>query len=244
MADPEEVKDLHSGGPVGKIQRLYYVLKVFWETERDKLGDYLLLPVAQLERMGEEVRLSERFVPPSLALSSSDPLLKLVKEIRDQIAARSHQLEELKHQRGIQTAEFGSRDMVYLLALRSLNRYVPLLFHLTETQQVHPWAVYGLLRQLIGELSTFSEKVDVMGNIEAENRALPNYDHKTLWECFSQAQALISQLLDEITAGPEYVIRLVYDGTYFAAELKPAIFEGRNSFLPGVQDRDRAKIRD
>ena len=229
-ADPEEVKDLHSGGPVGKIQRLHYVLKVFWETERDKLGDYLLLPVAQLERMGEEVRLSERFVPPSLALSSSDLLLKLVKEIRDQITARSRQLEELKHQRGIQTAEFGSRDMVYLLALRSLNRYVPLLFHMTETQQVHPWAVYGLLRQLIGELSTFSEKIDVMGNIEAENRALPNYDHKTLWECFSQAQALISQLLDEITAGPEYVIRLVYDGTYFAAELKPAIFEGRMRF--------------
>ncbi len=230
LADPEEVDDLHSGGPVGKVQRLYCLLKVFWETEREKLGDYLLIPVARLERMGEEVRLSERFVPPSLVLSGSGPLLKLIKEVRDQIAARSRQLEELKRQRGIQTAEFGSRDMVYLLALRSLNRYVPMLFHVTETQQVHPWAVYGLLRQLIGELSSFSEKVDVMGTVESEKKILPNYDHEALWECFSQAQALISRLLDEITAGPEYVIRLVYDGTYFAAELKPAIFEGRNRF--------------
>lgn len=230
LADAEEIKDLHSGGPTGQIKRLHYLLKVFWETEREQLGDYLLLPVAQLERMAEEVRLSERFISPSLAISSSETLFKLVKEIRDEIAARSRQLEEHKSQRGIQTAEFGSRDMVYLLALRSLNRYVPILFHFTEARQVHPWAVYGLLRQLIGELSSFSEKVDVMGSIETEDWTLPTYDHRNLGDCFFAAQGLISRLLDEITAGPEYVIRLVYDGTYFAAPLKPAIFEGRNRF--------------
>ena len=230
LADPEEVKDLHSGGPSGQIKRLNYVLKIIWETEREQFGDYILIPIAQLEKMGEEIRLSGRFVPPCLTISGSEPLLKLIKEMRDQLAARSRQLEEYKRQKGIQTAEFGSRDMVYLLALRSLNRYVPILFHFTEVKQVHPWAVYGVLRQLIGELSSFSEKVNVMGESGDGNRMLPNYDHLNLWECFSSAQALVSKLLDEITAGPEYVIRLVYDGTYYAAELKPAIFEGRNRF--------------
>jgi len=230
LADPEEVKDLHSGGPSGQIKRLHYVLKIIWETEREQFGDYILIPLAQLEKMGEEIRLSERFVPPCLTISGSEPLLKLIKEMRDQLAARSRQLEEYKRQKGIQTAEFGSRDMVYLLALRSLNRYVPILFHFTEVKQVHPWAVYGVLRQLIGELSSFSEKVNVMGESGDGNRMLPNYDHLNLGECFSAAQALVSKLLDEITAGPEYVIRLVYDGTYYAAELKPAIFEGRNRF--------------
>ncbi len=230
LADPEEVKDLHSGGPSGQIKRLHYVLKIIWETEREQFGDYILIPIAQLEKMGEEIRLSGRFVPPCLTISGSEPLLKLIKEMRDQLAARSRQLEEYKRQKGVQTAEFGSRDMVYLLALRSLNRYVPILFHFTEVQQVHPWAVYGVLRQLIGELSSFSEKVNVMGESGDGNRMLPNYDHLNLWECFSAAQALITELLDEITAGPEYVIRLVYDGTYYAAELKPAIFEGRNRF--------------
>lgn len=228
--DPEEVRDLHSGGPKGQVKRLFHVLKVFWETEVEQLGDYLLVPVGQLERSGEEVKLSDRFIPPSLTLSGSDPLMKIIKEIRDQIAARGRQLEEYKSQRGIQTAEFGSRDMVYLLALRSLNRYIPALFHITETQQVHPWVVYGLLRQLIGELSSFSERVNVMGELGSGERILPNYDHLDLWKCFSAAQNLVSQLLDEITAGPEYVIRMIYDGTYFAAELKPAIFEGRNRF--------------
>ena len=230
VADPEEILDLHSGGPQGKVKRLYYVLKVFWETERDKLGDYVLIPIAQLERVGEEIVLSQRFVPPCLTISSSEPLLKLIKEIRDQITARSHHLEEYKSHKGVQTAEFGSRDMAFLLALRSLNRYVPILHHFTEAQHVQPWIVYGTLRQLIGELSSFSEKVNVIGEVEGGDSNLPGYDHRNLWKCFSSAQALIIQLLDEITAGPDYVIPMVYDGTYYAIDLKPAVFEGRNRF--------------
>ena len=229
--DPEEMPDLHQGGPPARVSRLHYVLRVFWEREASQLGDYDLIPVAQLERFGEEVRLSPRFVCPSLAVTSSEPLVRILKEIRDQVTARGRHLEEYKTQRGIHTAEFGSRDMVYLLALRSLNRYVPLLHHMTEARPVHPWAVYAVLRQLIGELSSFSERVNVLGELDDGTRLLPGYDHGNVWECFSSAQALITRLLDEITAGPEYVIRLVYDGTYYAAELAPAIFEGRNRYF-------------
>jgi len=230
-ADAEEWKDIHAGGPPGKVKRLHYVLKVFWETERELLGDYLLIPIAQLERMGEEIVMSPQFAPPSLTLAASDPLLRIVKEIRDQIASRSRQLEEFKQQRGIQNAQFGSRDMVFLLALRSLNRYVPVLFHLTETRQVHPWSVYCQLRQLVGELSTFSEKITVMGEVTGGDESpLPPYDHLNPRECFATAQQLIARLLDEITAGPEYVIPLSYDGTYFAAEMRPVHFESRNRY--------------
>ena len=241
-ADAEEWKDIHAGGPPGQVKRLRYVLKLFWETEQDLLGDYLLIPIAQLERMGEEIVMSPRFLPPSLTLVASEPLLKIVKEIRDQIASRSRQLEEFKRQRGIQNAQFGSRDMVYLLALRSLNRYVPILFHLTETRQVHPWSVYGHLRQLIGELSSFSEKVTVMGELTGEgDTSLPVYDHRNLWECFSTAQQLIARLLDEITAGPEYVIPLLYDGTYFTAEMKPVHFESRNRYYLVLRTEEEPK---
>jgi type VI secretion system protein ImpJ len=241
-AEPEEAKDLHSGGPPGQVEKLSYMLRLFFETEREQLGDYQLIPVAALERMGDEVRLSDHFIPPSLGITCSDVLFRLLKEIRDQITARARQLEEMKRQRGIQTAEFGSRDMIYLLALRSLNRYVPALYHITEAGQVHPWAVYGLLRQLIGELSSFSEKVDVLGRAESENEILPVYSHEDLWGCFSTAQILIARLLDEITAGPEYVIRLIFDGTYFAADLKPAIFEGRNRFYLVLRTEEDPKL--
>ncbi len=230
VADPEEVLDLHSGGPQGKVKRLYYVLKVFWGTERDKLGDYVLVPIAQLERVGEEIVLSQRFIPPCLSIVSSEPLVKIINEIRDQITARSHHLEEYKRHKGVQTAEFGSRDMAFLLALRSLNRYVPMLHHFTQAQHVHPWNVYGTLRQLIGELSSFSEKVNVIGEVSDGGPDLPGYDHWNLWNCFSSARDLIIKLLDEITAGPDYIIPMVYDGTYYALDLKSAVFEGRNRF--------------
>ncbi len=107
---------------------------------------------------------------------------------------------------------------------------MPLLYHFTEVPRVHPWLVYGTLRQLIGELSSFSERFTVMGELRGEEERLPSYDHEKLWECFSSAQTVVVRLLDEITAGPEYIIRLIYDGTYYAADLLPAIFEGQNRF--------------
>lgn len=241
-ADPEEVPDLHQSGPPAGIKRLHHVLRIFWETEVDQLGDFVLVPVAQLERRGEEIVLSENFIPPCLTLSSSEPLMKIVKEIRDQISSRGRQLESYKRQRGIHTAEFGARDMVYLLALRSLNRYIPLFSHFTESPQVHPWRAYALIRQLIGELSSFSDRVNVAGELEDGTRLLSGYDHRDLWRCFSTAQALVIQLLDEITAGPEYIFQLIYDGTYYATELPPAIFEGRNRFYLVLETETDHKV--
>jgi type VI secretion system protein ImpJ len=241
LKDAEEVKDLHAGGAPGQVKRLFYVLRIAWENEREQMGDYVFIPLCTLERMGEEIVLSERFVPPTLNLTASPVLSKLVREVRDQVASRSRQLEEYKRQRGVQTAEFGSRDMVYLLALRSLNRYVPLLHHYTETRQVHPWTAFGALRQLIGELSSFSERVNVLGELDGGAGSLPPYDHRDLYRCFASAQGLVSQLLDEITAGPEYVMKLVFDGTYYASELKPAIFEGQNRFYLVLKTQEDPK---
>ncbi len=241
-ADTEEIKDLHAGGPEGQVKRLYFVLKIFWETEMDKLGDYQLIPLAQLEKFGAEIRLSDDFIPPCVSFAAAGSLRKLAEEIRDQVTARAYQLEEHKSKRGVQTAEFGSRDMVYFLALRSINRYVPLLFHCTKAEHTHPWHLYGVLRQLIGELTTFSERVSVLGELEDGNIKIPDYDHRDLWGCFSAAQDMISHLLDEITAGPEYVMRLVHDGTYYSSELKPAIFEGRNRYYLAVRTEADPKI--
>lgn len=241
-ADSEEVADLHQAGQPGQVQRLSYVLRLFWETEQEQAGDYTLLPIAQMEKDGEDIKLAADFIPPTLTIQSSAPLYRIIKEIKDQTASRSRQLEEFKTQRGIHSSQFGARDMVFLLALRSLNRYVPQLFHLTEAPNTHPWTVYGLLRQLIGELSSFSAGVNVLGT-QADGRVLTgSYDHRDLRKCFLAAQSLITRLLDEITAGPEYVLELIYDGTYYAAELQPAMFEGRNRFYLVITTEADPKI--
>lgn len=227
----EQVPDLHQDGPAADVRRLQYALKIFWESERDQLGDYELIALAQLEKDQDQVRLSARYVPPCLSIAADETLYKIVKEIRDQIGARSRQLEAYKRDRGMHSAEFGSRDMVYLLALRSLNRYAPVLSHFSAARHGHPWNVFGLLRQLIGELSTFSGDISFSGEDQDGEQLLPEYDHNALGTCFQAAQALVTRLLDQITAGPEYIISLLFDGTYFGAEMPPAIFEGHNRFF-------------
>lgn len=227
----EQVPDLHQNGPAADVQKLSYVLKVFWETEKDRLGDYQLIPIARLERDQDRVRLSNAYVPPCLSIGADDNLFKTVKEIRDQIGARGHQLEAYKRDRGLHSAEFGARDMVYLLALRSLNRYASLLEHYTMARHGHPWTIYGLLCQLVAELSTFSGDISFTGENAQGERLLQSYDHSRLGPCFASALALVTQLLDQITAGPEYILPMMFDGTYFGADLPPAIFEGRNRFF-------------
>ncbi len=243
--EPEDVADLYETGPAGQVKKLQLVLKLFWETEKDMVGDYLLLPLARIEKDGEAIRLSPTFIPPAVTIQSSEILMQIVQDIRDQLGSRSRQLDEYKAQRGIHTSDFGARDMVFMLALRSLNRYVPLLFHFTESATVHPWNVFGLLRQLIGELSSFSNNVNVVGEQVDGQPLLGGYDHSDLSTCFHAAQSLISQLLDEITAGPDYVIELIFDGTYFTADLAPAQFsEGNRYYLVVETEEDPDTVLD
>jgi type VI secretion system protein ImpJ len=233
--DAQDVRDLHGSGPSAQVRHLRLVLNFFWESEKDQLGDYELLPLARLERQGDAIVLSEDYIPPCLSLSAVPALDRLIREVRDQLAARGRQLEAYKRDRGIHSAEFGSRDMVFLLALRSLNRYIAMLVHMVDTGLVHPWTAYGVLRQLIGEMTTFSERISVAGTLEDGTVLLPAYGHQNLWACFSAAQRLVTQLLDEITAGPEYMMSLLFDGTYYASDLPPAIFEGRNRFFLALE---------
>ncbi len=230
--ESEQVEDLYETGPPGEVRKLHLMLKIFWESEKEMAGDYLLVPIARLERHGETIQLAPNFSPPAIALQGSEILIQTVRDIRDQIASRSRQLDEYKKQRGVHTSDFGTRDMIFMLASRTLCRYVPLLFHLTEPHAVHPWQVFGLLRQLIGELSSFSDSVNAVGELNDGTDLLGRYDHQNPSECFLAAQSLISRLLDEITAGPDYIIQLLYDGTYYAADLAPAQFaEGSRYYL-------------
>ncbi|MCP4745890.1 MAG: type VI secretion system baseplate subunit TssK [Desulfobacteraceae bacterium] len=239
----EEIADMHNDGPEAGVQKLYYVLKILWESEKENLGNYDLIPLTWLERDQDTVRISEGYVPPSLSINADPALFGIVKEIRNQIGARARQLEAYKRDRGLHSAEFGARDMVYLLALRSLNRYAPVLTHLTEAKHGHPWQVYGFIRQLIGELSTFAADISYNGEDREGNFTLPDYDHNEIGPCFFSAKALVTRLLDQITAGPEYVIPMPFDGTYYAAELPPPIFEGGNRvFMVLETESDPAQI--
>lgn len=227
---PEEVPDMLGDGPAAQVRRMRYVLRIFWESEIKELENYHLMPIARLEREGEEVKLSQNFIPPILSIHSSNKLFSIVKEVRDLIGSRCRQLETYKSPRDIPGMDLEIRYLVFLLALRTLNRFVPLLHHYTEGSPLHPWQAYGVLRQIIGELSTFSESVNAFGETRDGSRQLPAYDHENLWLCFSTARRLINTLLEGIMMGPEFLIRLEYDGEYYSAELPETFFAPGNNY--------------
>jgi type VI secretion system protein ImpJ len=229
-ADPDVIRDIYGDAPPAQYKTLRYVLRIFWETELAHLDDYELIPIARIEKDGDAVVLSSKFIPPSFAVGGSAVLTKLMRDVRDQVSGRTRQLAEYKSPRELQKAEFDANYMVYLLALRSLNRYAPLLLHLSETAQLHPWQAYAILRQLVGELSSFSDRINMFGETDTGEALVPAYDHQDLGKCFTSAAALVTQLLNEITIGPELLVRLEFHDGLFGADLPREFFSSRNRF--------------
>ena len=243
--DPENVKDLHQAGVDAQVKYLYHAVKIFWENEVAGAGDYDVIPIAQLEFDGYDTILSRRFAPPTPTLSCSDVILGVVKDIREQVTSRCRILEEYKNPRGMQIQEGDVNALTYLLALRSLNRYVPLLHHLTETPHIHPWNAYALIRELVGELSTFTDRIDSLGKLKDGTNLLPAYDHENLGGCYKEAQTLIEELLNQIMIGAENVIYFVRDGDYFKAQIPMEAFDTRNMFyLILKMSGDEVTVRD
>jgi type VI secretion system protein ImpJ len=208
LADAAPMPDLHQGREESvQVKTMHYVLRLFWEHELEQLEDYDVLPIARLSRDGETVQLDPGFAPPALTVAAVPALVRTLREIREQVVGRAHQLEEYKGPgSGGGSSEFSPKLMRYRFALQVLGRYAPAIAHCTETPQLHPCDVYGLLRQLIGELSAFSTDMDVLGTPVGHEEGMPPYDHHRAGAQFREARLTIERLLNSITVGPEYIV--------------------------------------
>jgi len=230
-ATPDDVQDLYVNGQTGQVQGMLYHLRLFWESEKDQLDNYDLIPVARLEMMTERVRLLPGFIPPVLSLGRSERLFAIMRDIRDRLAARGRQLEGYKKLKSLDTGESDSHYTSYIMALACLNRHIPVLSQMCESGAAHPFDAYAALRQLIGELSTFSVSVDVMGET-ADGNKIPPYNHTGLWECFSQALNVIETALADFVTGPEYICMLEREGDTFSIDsFNKEIIQPRNHFF-------------
>jgi type VI secretion system protein ImpJ len=213
------------------VQYLCYDVHILLENEVSHHQDYELVKIAELLRVaeGQGAVLSKRYIPPCLTIHASPALEGRLKEMRELLTAKGRELSEYKRQHKLQTIEMGSRDTIFLLMMQTVNRYIPLFHHHLEVAVTHPCMLYALLRQLVAELSTFSETVSVLGG------PLPAYRHDRLWECFDPAVRLAQDLLNELSKGPDYVVPLTFDSEYFAATLEQRFFEGNNRYYLSIK---------
>lgn len=230
-ADPAQVPDMYSDGAAGQVATMEYVLRIFWEDEIKHLGDYELMPLVRLEQDGESVRPVAGFVPPCMTLASTPQLQRLLHELRDEVIGRARQLEVFKRPLTVHEGEADTSELGTILALSVLNRYGAQLNHLIEGEQTHPWVVYGSLRQLVAELSTFTEYCDLLGETRDNQSLLRPYEHDNPGPAFESVRSLLLRLLNEITLGPEMFVRFERDGaadTLYRAELPGTFFGPRH----------------
>jgi type VI secretion system protein ImpJ len=229
-ADPESVPDQYGQGPEAMVRRMFHVLHLFFENEIDGLDAYHLMPLAQLVRDGDKIRLSPKFSPPCLTIEGSKEIYKILKDLADQIVSRARSLENYKMGAEVSTHDFDPSYIIFLQALLTLNRYAPLLAHYVESVNVNPWTVYGSLRQFIGELSTFSENLSATGESYDGSKLLPAYDHDDPWPCFEAARSLIEQMIEGIGTRIELLVRLTLKDGYYSAEIPARVFTPQNRF--------------
>ncbi len=208
LSDGDAMPDLHQGKEgAAQVKTLHYVLRIFFERELEEAEDYDIMPLARLVRDGDTIEPDPGYAPPALTMSAVPALLRSLREIREQVVGRAHQLEEYKGPTS-GTGEFSPKLIRYRFALQVLGRYAPVLAHYSESPQIHPWEAYGLLRQLIGELSAFTTEMDILGTPAGYSEGMPPYDHQRAGIQFRDARMAVERLLNAITVGPEYIVTL------------------------------------
>lgn len=234
-AEPTETPDQYAAGPHGQINLMSYVVRLFWEDEIREVGDYELMPVARLYQDGDEARVQQEFIPPCLNLAASPPLGKRLRQLRDELIGRARQIEIFKVRgnagaRGVDL-DAGHLDMV--MALSVLNHFGPALHQMLESPTTHPWEIDGLLRQLVGALSTFSDRCNMLGETRDGRALLLPYRHADVGAGMHALADLIRSQLNEIAAAPEMVVRMDPDGAaggYYAADLPEGFFGQRHRY--------------
>jgi type VI secretion system protein ImpJ len=217
-------------GPEHTMRYLVHDVRLLFDPDLAQAQEYELVQIAEVQRAtdGQGAVLSPRYIPPVLSVQASPVLTRLLKAVRDLLTAKGRELADAQRQYGSQFSAMGSCEVVTLAMRQMLNRAIPLVHHYLEIEETHPCVFYALLRQLVGELSTFSETVSVLGG------PLPAYRHDQLGACFDAALQVIRALLAGLTKSPECVVPLVFDGEYFAAQLDAPFFDGNKRYYLSI----------
>ena len=224
--DPGTVPDILAGGEPADVRFMRYNLQLLFSTETEKLATMPSIPVARLVREGDNVSLSRDFCPPCVAVAVSPIIMDAMASVRNAIVARAKQLEDFKilpglFDRGssVAHAAISAQTMTLYSMLKLVTRHAARIEHYCEAPALHPWNAYGLLREIVGDLSLFTSEMSATGCNGNGERILPAYDHNDLGTCFATARMIIIRLLECFSAGPAHTFPLENNGPVWFCRL-------------------------
>ncbi|MEO5618518.1 MAG: type VI secretion system baseplate subunit TssK [Candidatus Eisenbacteria bacterium] len=195
----------------------------------DALGDHDAVPFAELVRSGENAfALREAYVPPCLALSASETLMKQVRSEFEMLVTKSNNLGDKRRQRG-GFADFADTDAASFWMLGTVNAAIPLLGHYLSHPRVHPEEVYRALAALVGQLCTVSAEV--------HPKDFPAYDHMGQGRTFAQIHEWLGKVIQPDTADKAIRIDLKKEDSslYVGSVVDPRVLESAATMYLGVK---------
>lgn len=210
--EPVEFRDKYDNDEKAALPVLCLDAKLY-------LGDRALIPdgmhcveIGRVEQDGDNFKLSDSHVPSVVNLEASTVLKSLVKNIKQQLLTRYDQLESYNIFVSTDNKDITPSAFSNMTALQIVARYTPIFNFYEKNGSIKVEELYAVCSQLIGEMSIFSKRANVLGESNDKSLSLLPFSRQNLGDCFQRAYVLIKTLLDELTIDPELIVNMSTSG--------------------------------
>lgn len=154
---------------------------------------YLCLGIVRIIeiRADKTIILDDEFIPVALQASVSNVLSTFIRELQGLLHTRG---EALAARVSGASQGAGVAEVADFMLLQTINRYEPLLAHLSCQASLHPECLYALCLQLMGDLATFYRP-------NKRPASMPDYQHDDLRLVFmpliEELRRLLSMVLEQ-----------------------------------------------
>ena len=186
-AHPFEAYDTQSASPIpAELQvarpRLRYML------EAEERTGYQCIGLARITEVTADRRviLDDRWIPPALICSATQPLAGLLAELAGMLNQRGEALAA----RMTAPGQAGVAQVADFLLLQSINGWQTVVSHWADAASIHPETLYTALVQMAGEFSTFLES--------RRPSTYPAYRHDDLQRSFAPVVADLRRALSAV----------------------------------------------
>ena len=139
--------------------------------ESDQREEYACVPIAHIleQESDKNVQLKDGFIPTVLNCQGAPRLAGFLTELQGLLHARGESLAS----RVSESGRGGAAEFADFLLLQAVNRYEPLIAHLSTIDGLHPEELYRILVSMAGELATLTSTT-------RRPREFPDYQHHDL----------------------------------------------------------------
>ena len=188
---PAEVEVTDTMSPGGKAVTLGVgKLRMQFALAVDDLADRHVIPIARIVevRPDKEVVLDKAFVPSALDLRAAPPLDGFLRELEGLLG---HRMTALSGRLTAAAGARGAAEIQDFLLLMAINRWLPVIRHLSTQDNAHPVAFYRDCVSLAGELATFMAP-------EKHPPGFPPYQHHDLTATFAPVIRALRRYLSAV----------------------------------------------